>query len=142
MPASGEIGTQQAGFATRRPPRAIPRSGRNDLPAYAAAVATQRIRFVVPVAEHPAFASVSIEMMQVVRLAVGVAVEHAGIPVVAKQGAYRFGVHNHDGHLLVALLLLTLPAQLFDLRLALRQGQFKELSLPAGAAHLAAESLI
>src|SRR4030067_1145655 len=142
MPASGEIGTQQAGFATRRPTRAIPRSVRNDLPAYAAAVATQRIRFVVPVAEPPAFASVSIEMMQVVRLAVGVAVDHAWIAVVAKQGAYRFGVHIHDGRLLVALLLLALQAQSSDLRLALRQGQIKELLLPAAAAHLAAECLI
>src|SRR4030067_177827 len=127
MPASGEIGTQQAGFATRRSTRAIPRSVRNDLPPYAAAVAAQRIRPVVPVAEHPAFASVPIEMMQVVRLAVGVAVDHAWIAVVAKQGAYRFGVHIHDGHLLVALLLLALQAQLFDLRLALWQGGSKGL---------------
>src|SRR3972149_7042057 len=136
------IGTQRAWVATGRSTSAIPQSVRNDLPPYAVAVAAQRIRLVVPVAEYPAFASVSIEMMQVACRAVGVAVDHARVAVVAKQSAYRFGVHIHDRHLLVALLLLTLQAQLCDLRLALRQGQIKELLLPAAAAHLAGGCLI
>ena len=110
--------------------------------ANALAINAPCIGLRIPVPQHPAFAGVAFQMMQMFRRPVGVAVDEAREIVFAQQVVYGFVVDVHDVHGFAAFGLFALRAQLFDLCFAFGQRLGEELRAPVGAAHGVAELLV
>ena len=82
-------------------------------------ITTQRISRFMPVPQYPAVTSLAIDLMQMMLLPVGMAVDQTRVVMGAKQRGYRCQIHIHYVHSFGLLLIFAHFAQLLDLRFAL-----------------------
>ena len=71
---------------------------RDIFPCDALRIAAQSVRVFVPVAQDPAVAGVSVDMVKVMRGAVGVSVNYSGVVVRLQQFMHGLRIHVHDAH--------------------------------------------